>query len=208
MNLKKSFMGVVLFSVAKMGGAHGPVRTDHTGGGARPWKAAAPPGYLRRVNDDEVLLLLGGNVGDVRATLAEAAVRIGDRVGTVRATSRDHWTAPWGFTDDRPFLNKALLVRTALQPAAVLAACLRIEEELGRVRDPHARYGPRTIDIDLLLQGARTITTPGLTLPHPRLHERAFALAPAADVAPGLVHPLLGRTLLRALDDLRHRGTA
>lgn len=160
------------------------------------------------MNPNEVLLLLGGNVGDVRGTLAEATVRVGRLLGPVIATSRDHWTVPWGFADERLFLNRALLVRTDLAPAAALAACLQVERELGRTRDRLPRYASRNIDIDMLLHGARILDAEGLTLPHPRMHERAFALAPAADVVPSMVHPVLGRTVLRLLDDLHQKGTA
>lgn len=152
----------------------------------------------------ETVLLLGGNLGDLLATFVKAEALINERLGTVLARSRDHWTEPWGFTDERLFLNRALLVRSDLNPTALLEGVLRIERELGRIRDPAVRYSARTIDIDILLIGDRVIDLPQLQVPHPRMHERAFALSPAADITPNWVHPLLHRTVLKLLNDLRH----
>lgn len=150
----------------------------------------------------EVLLLLGGNVGDPVVTLGQAERLLGVRAGQVLARSRDHWTQPWGFTDDRLFLNRALLLATSMPPDELLGEVLAIETTLGRRRTAGRRYGARTIDIDLLLIAGSMVNTPGLEVPHPRMHERAFALAPAADIVPGWVHPLRGRTVLQLLNDL------
>lgn len=150
----------------------------------------------------EAVLLLGGNIGDVLATLGRADALIAERAGAVLARSRDHWTEPWGFKDERLFLNRALLVSTALEPEDLMRTCLAIEQELGRSRDSSPGYTARTIDIDLLFAGDRVVDSPTVTLPHPRLHERKFALAPAADIAPDLVHPLLHRTVLQLLNDV------
>lgn len=154
----------------------------------------------------EVLLLLGGDRGELEATFAQAAARIAARIGPVLAQSRDHWTEPWGFTDDHLFLNRALLITSAMDPRAIMPELLRIETELGRVRDAAVRYAPRTLDIDMLMVGEEVIDAPGLTVPHPRMHQRAFALAPAADVAPGWMHPLLRRTVLHLLNDVLRAG--
>ena len=150
----------------------------------------------------EALLLLGGNIGDVSATTLRAEEMIGQNVGTVLSRSRDHWTEPWGFHDDRLFLNRALLVRTDLSPHDLLENCLEIERQLGRTRTSGQGYAARTIDIDLLLCGDQVISSSDLLVPHPRMHERAFALAPAADVAPAWSHPILQRPLLTLLNDV------
>ncbi len=153
----------------------------------------------------EVVLLLGGNVGDPRATLLLAERLINERVGKVLSRSRDHWTEPWGFTDDRLFLNKALLVNTDLNERAVLDTCLGIEMELGRVRNRVSGYTSRTIDIDLLFAEGRTVDEIDLVVPHPRIQDRLFALSPAADIVPELVHPRLHRTVLHLLNDAKQR---
>ncbi|MFN3875751.1 MAG: 2-amino-4-hydroxy-6-hydroxymethyldihydropteridine diphosphokinase [Flavobacteriales bacterium] len=144
----------------------------------------------------EALLLLGGNRGDPIEAFAKAEALLERRAGRVTARSRDHLTEPWGFTDERLFLNRALLVESALAPTALMETLLGIEADLGRARPEAGRYGPRTIDIDILLIGGRVIHAPTLTVPHPRFHERPFALGPAADIAPGWVHPLLRKTVL------------
>lgn len=158
-------------------------------------------GYLRRMGA-EVLLLLGADQGDVRAAFARAEEAVAARCGTVLARSRDHWTEPWGFQGPSLFLNRALLIATPMGPQELMGALLAIERELGRVRTPGG-YGPRPIDIDVLLWGGERIDRPGVRVPHPRLHERAFALAPAADLLPLAVHPEMGRTLLQLLDRVR-----
>lgn len=162
-----------------------------------------PDSFGRMAATTDALLLLGGNVGDPAATLRQAEVLIAQRCGEVSARSRDHWTEPWGFEDDRLFLNRAVLLRSTLGPVELLTELLAIERELGRVREATARYSARTIDIDILLIGDLVITDPRLTVPHPRMHERRFALAPAADIVPLWVHPLRGRTVLQLLFDLR-----
>lgn len=156
-------------------------------------------GYFRRMTA-EVLLLLGADQGDVRTTFTRAEEAIAARCGTVLARSRDHWTEPWGFAGPALFLNRALLIDTALEPQDLMDRLLAIERELGRVRGG-AGYASRPIDIDILLWGAERLDRPGVQVPHPRLHERAFALAPAADLLPLAIPPGRDRTVLQLLDD-------
>lgn len=158
-------------------------------------------GYLRPVSA-EVLLLLGADQGEVRATFSRAEQAIASRCGPVLARSRDHWTEPWGFAGPSLFLNRALLIDTALGPDELMDHLLAIERELGRMRGGGG-YTSRSIDIDILLWGAERVDRPGVQVPHPRLHERAFALAPAADLLPLAVPPGRDRTVLLLLDDLR-----
>ncbi|MCC2113787.1 MAG: 2-amino-4-hydroxy-6-hydroxymethyldihydropteridine diphosphokinase, partial [Hyphomicrobiales bacterium] len=112
------------------------------------------------------------------------AVALLDAVPGIRVTarSRNFRTAPWGITDQDWFVNAAILVETTLAPRALLEACLDIETRLGRVRS--LRWGPRLIDLDILLYGDLAIVEPGLAVPHPRMMERAFVLAPLADLMP------------------------
>lgn len=133
----------------------------------------------------EVLVGLGGNLGDPAAAI-EAAVRGLERGGVaVTARSSLYRTRPVGRLDQPDFVNAALAGRTALSPRALLDLALAVEAGLGRVR--RERWGPRLIDIDLLAYDDVTLDEPGLTLPHPQLTTRAFVLAPLLDVAPGRV---------------------
>ena len=152
------------------------------------------------MSEREVVLLLGGDLGDPeqQCDLAEAAIN--ERIAPVVARSRDHWTEPWGFTSDTPFPNRALLLRSALGPERLMATCLAIEAVLGRTRSADGGPGSRTIDIDILLVGSEVVGTEALWVPHPRLHLRRFALAPLCDLLPGWEHPVLHRTALQLLD--------
>jgi 2-amino-4-hydroxy-6-hydroxymethyldihydropteridine diphosphokinase len=133
----------------------------------------------------DALLGLGGNVGDVRATLTRAIERFADgKDVTLTARSSDYTTPPWGVTDQPPFINCAIAVETALAPQALLARALDVERALGRDRAHELRWGPRRIDIDLLAYDDIALDEAGLTLPHPRLFERAFVLVPLNEIAP------------------------
>ena len=138
---------------------------------------------------------LGSNLGDRRATLARAVELLGERPGiSIVAVSSFRETEPVGYLDQPQFLNGAVAIETSLQPKALLGTLLAIEQELGRTRDG-PRFGPRTVDLDLLLVEGVAVAEPGLTLPHPRLHERAFALAPLAELDPALTVPGHGSVL-------------
>lgn len=150
----------------------------------------------------ETLLLLGGDLGDVRSTLDKAQLMLANEAGTVLATSRDHWTMPWGFAGQGLFLNRAILLDTSLSPTELLELLLKIEDQLGRVRGTAAGYTSRTVDIDILLMGDTVLDQATLCIPHRHMHLRRFALAPAADIAPEAVHPVLGRSILQLLIDL------
>jgi 2-amino-4-hydroxy-6-hydroxymethyldihydropteridine diphosphokinase len=144
---------------------------------------------------------LGANLGNREQTIRRAVDALGRRPGVeVLAVSAFRETDPVGFTDQPPFLNGAAVVETDLEPRALLDALLAVERELGRTRDG-PRFGPRTIDLDLLVFGNREVSEPGLTVPHPRLAERAFALEPLVELDPELEIPGRGRVadLLRGL---------
>ena len=152
--------------------------------------------------EQEIVLLLGADLGDPVGQCDAAERSVGERIGHVLARSRDHWSKPWGFQAETLFLNRALLVSTALDPAAIITACLAIEHDMGRQRDPDGRIVSRLIDIDVLLIGERAFETPGLVVPHPRLHLRRFALAPLSDLLPDWEHPIQHRTALALLNAL------
>ena len=133
----------------------------------------------------QALLALGGNVGDVRQTFerAIAAFCDGKDVQLV-ARSSDYATPPWGVEDQPRFINCCIAVTTTLPPRALLARAQAVERQFGRDRAHEQRWGPRSLDIDLLAYDDVTLDEPDLTLPHPRLLERAFVLVPLAEIVP------------------------
>lgn len=141
---------------------------------------------MRRV-EERVFLSLGSNLGDREANLV-AALRLLDAEG-VRLVRQSSWyeTEPVGFTEQPRFLNLVVEVRTGLDPLGLLRCAQRVELALGRVRG--VRWGPRTVDVDVLLYGRRVVRTPELVVPHPRMRERAFVLVPLCEIAPDLVLP-------------------
>ncbi len=135
-----------------------------------------------------VYIGLGGNLGDPIATLRDALVRIAGLEGVeLDAVSSAYESAPVGLTDQPPFVNAAARLFSELPLRDLLAGLLAVEQELGRVRS--VRYGPRTCDLDILLAGAEVADGPGLSVPHPRLVERRFALEPLVELDPGLRLP-------------------
>ncbi len=142
-------------------------------------------------------LLLGSNIGDRAAHLQQARRTLAATAGTVVAASAFYETAAWGLEDQPAFLNQVLAVCTALDAPALLAACLATEQQAGRER--MQRWAARTLDVDILFYGDAIIDTPTLSVPHPALPGRRFALTPLAEVAPQLVHPQLGQTVSELL---------
>jgi 2-amino-4-hydroxy-6-hydroxymethyldihydropteridine diphosphokinase len=127
-----------------------------------------------------------------------------DDAGKVIQLSSVYESEAWGFKADKKFLNQLILIETPLLPNELLARILRIEEKLGRKRNMNERYQSRLIDIDILYFNNAIIDLPELTIPHPRMHERRFAMAPLVEIAPQYVHPLLKKTnseLLATVED-------
>jgi 2-amino-4-hydroxy-6-hydroxymethyldihydropteridine diphosphokinase len=132
----------------------------------------------------EALIAMGGNIGEVRVTLDRAVAALCDgSVVRLIARSSDYRTPPWGVTDQPAFVNLCLAVETELEPRALLDRARRIEAACGRNRGAEQRWGPRTLDIDIIAYDELAIDEPGLTLPHPRALERAFVLVPLAEIA-------------------------
>jgi 2-amino-4-hydroxy-6-hydroxymethyldihydropteridine diphosphokinase len=152
-----------------------------------------------------VLIALGGNVGDVRATFQKAIGNIcGMTQAALLARSSDYATPPWGELDQARFINACIEIETSLDPHALLFTLHKIEKKFGRDRGNETRWGPRTLDLDLIAYDDVSIDKPELTLPHPRLFERAFVLVPLTEIVPD--RRIAGRDLRAALAGLSTDG--
>src|SRR5260370_7067556 len=153
----------------------------------------------------ELLSALGGKVGDVRATFKKAIANIcGMTQAALLARSSDYATPPWGDQQQAPFINACIEIETSLDPHALLFTLHRIEKKFGRDRANERRWGPRTLDLDLIAYDDVSIQKPELTLPHPRLFERAFVLVPLGEIVPDRL--IAGRSIATALAQLSTQG--
>jgi 2-amino-4-hydroxy-6-hydroxymethyldihydropteridine diphosphokinase len=153
----------------------------------------------------DALIALGGNVGDVRATFRKAIAHICGMVQvTLVARSSDYATPPWGDEAQQRFINACIEIETSLDPHALLSTLQRIETKFGRDRSKETHWGPRTLDLDLIAYDDVTLQSEELTLPHPRLFERAFVLVPLAEIAPD--RKIAGRSVKAALAGLSIEG--
>ena len=142
-------------------------------------------------------LLIGGNLGDRAAYLQLALKHIEALCGKITSSSSIYETAAWGNTNQPAFYNQAIQLITPMTPEDLLEQLLAIELEMGRVRTQ--KYGPRTIDLDILMIDDKVLDTPNLSIPHPQLQHRRFALLPLTEIAPSLRHPVLDKSVSELL---------
>ena len=147
-----------------------------------------------------VFIALGSNLGDREAYLEQAIeeLRAVDSIALVKESSTIGTDPVGGPPQDR-FLNQVVEIETTLSPDALLAEMQRVERALGRIR--REKWGPRTIDLDILLYGNKVVCRPGLQIPHPRMHERTFVLKPLCEIAPDVLHPTIGKRICEILEE-------
>ena len=149
---------------------------------------------------------VGANLGDRAATLGKAILALGEQEG-IRVVNQSHLYETDAIGPAQPaYLNAAIVVTTSLAPRALLESCQRIETRFGRKREAEVRHGPRPIDLDILLYEDEVIAEADLVIPHPSLHQRAFALVPLLEVAGDRTHPALGQPLSALLSEVGTRG--
>lgn len=148
---------------------------------------------------NKAYLLTGGNLGDREQYLSTARSLINEQCGTIVTASSLHETAAWGKTDQPSFLNQALELDTILNAKQLMRRILKVEKIMGRIRDE--KYGPRLIDIDILLFNNEKHNYQFLKIPHPEMQNRRFALLPLSEIAPGMLHPVLNKTINELLKE-------
>ncbi|MEI8142280.1 MAG: 2-amino-4-hydroxy-6-hydroxymethyldihydropteridine diphosphokinase [Chitinophagia bacterium] len=151
--------------------------------------------HSQHTSMNHVYLMIGGNIGNRLDNLENARNSIDKRCGPIQTHSSIFETEAWGFKDQPAFYNQALCIETILTPHDLMDMLLKIEASMGRER--LIPLGPRTIDLDIIYYNQTIIESPGLIIPHPRLADRNFVLAPLAEIAPDFVHPILQKTNLQ-----------
>jgi 2-amino-4-hydroxy-6-hydroxymethyldihydropteridine diphosphokinase len=152
----------------------------------------------------QLFLSLGGNLGNTREIFEGAYPLIEKKIGKISVYSSIYQTQAWGPIPQADFLNQVLLVNTSLKAEACLAEILEIEREFGRERKE--RWGPRTLDLDILYYGDKVIAESDLSIPHPRIAERKFILTPLAEIAPTFTDPASRKTMVTLLADCSDKG--
>ena len=154
----------------------------------------------------EVVLIFGGNQGNVPETFRKCMERFKDLGYEPGATSSLYSSPPWGYESANSFYNQVFEFETNKSPQEVLNDCLSIENELGRIRDLSGEYHDRTIDIDILFYAKEIIAEENLVIPHPRLHQRKFCLVPLNEIIPEFVHPKLEKNIRELLNECEDKS--
>jgi len=155
--------------------------------------------YFKHTSMNKAYLLIGGNMGDRLANLANAKAAIQENVGNILSNSSIYETAAWGMEDQAPFLNQALIIDTLFEATKLLENLLRIEQSMGRIRNQP--LGPRTIDLDIIFFNDQILDTENLTIPHPHMQKRNFVLTPLNEIAPDYIHPIFKKSINQLLID-------
>ena len=154
---------------------------------------------MTQENRNKIYLLLGSNVGDKQANISKAAARLSERVGTVINASAYYVSEPWGVKDQDEFLNQALELDTDLDVRTLMSICKEIEQELER--EHIEKWGPRTIDIDIIFYNRDVVHEEGLKVPHPAMSVRKFVLEPLVEINKDFIHPILNYSLAELLEE-------
>jgi 2-amino-4-hydroxy-6-hydroxymethyldihydropteridine diphosphokinase len=144
---------------------------------------------------NSVYIIIGGNLGNKSKNLEIAHRFINLEIGEIERESGIYETEPWGFEDSRNFFNQVIKIKTQLSPSEILERIKKIESRFGRSTGQSIKYQSRQMDMDILFFNDNIIKLPGLTIPHPRLHERNFVLAPLCELAADFVHPVFNQTI-------------
>jgi 2-amino-4-hydroxy-6-hydroxymethyldihydropteridine diphosphokinase len=153
---------------------------------------------------NKIFLGLGSNLGNREENILMAEKLIEEKVGKVRSKSSIYETAAWGITEQNAFLNQVLEIETVFSPSAVLHLLLKIEKDMGRIRE--IKWGERSIDIDVLYFNNEILSTENLVVPHPFIQERKFVLVPLCEIAPVFIHPKLKQSNLELLEKCQDSG--
>jgi 2-amino-4-hydroxy-6-hydroxymethyldihydropteridine diphosphokinase len=155
----------------------------------------------------KIFLSLGTNLGNQEANLSAAIAEICENIGNISLLSGIYETEAWGFESESNFLNQVIMLETNLNPAQLINSCLNIEKKMGRERKLTGNYESRIIDIDILFYGDSIVNEDKLCIPHPLMQNRRFILEPLYEIAPDFIHPLLGKSISKLLEECADTGT-
>jgi 2-amino-4-hydroxy-6-hydroxymethyldihydropteridine diphosphokinase len=154
----------------------------------------------------KTFLSLGTNLGNKEANLSATIAEIEENIGNISLSSGIYETEAWGFECESNFLNQVIMVETNLKPSQLINFCLNIEKKMGRERKSSGNYESRIIDIDILFYGDSIVNEDKLFIPHPLLQNRKFILKPLHEIAPDFIHPVLGKSISRLLEECTDTG--